>query len=137
MKLWIGAFTCGALALAGFWAVTPTPEGISISGHVLAAPCLFKVVTGMPCPGCGMTRSVAYSLHGHPLQALSFHWFGPLAAAFIVLLILIPIARLALAASGRARPAFRISDRAAALSLLSFIAFMTAHWLYRLATAPH
>jgi hypothetical protein len=33
------------------------PQGTSV--------CLFKKVTGVPCPGCGTTRSVRAILHGH------------------------------------------------------------------------
>jgi hypothetical protein len=40
--------------------------------------CLFKVTTGRPCPGCGLTRSVSSALTGQLGQAVSHHPFGPL-----------------------------------------------------------
>lgn len=39
--------------------------------------CLFSKVTGLPCPGCGMTRAIAALLHGEWRQALLYHPFSP------------------------------------------------------------
>lgn len=41
--------------------------------------CLFRKLTGLPCPGCGMTRSFCALAKGHWQQALQFHPLGPLA----------------------------------------------------------
>lgn len=38
--------------------------------------CIFYSLTGIPCPGCGMTRSVHFFLHGDILHALQYHPFG-------------------------------------------------------------
>lgn len=43
--------------------------------------CLVRLITGVPCPGCGMTRSVCAASHGHWSDALAFHWLGPFALA--------------------------------------------------------
>jgi hypothetical protein len=40
--------------------------------------CYVKSLTGLPCPGCGLTRSVLHTSHGQPLAALQFNPFGPL-----------------------------------------------------------
>jgi Protein of unknown function (DUF2752) len=40
--------------------------------------CPFLALTGLPCPGCGMTRSCTCLLRGQLQQSLSFHAFGPL-----------------------------------------------------------
>ena len=63
-----------ALALIAAWVYEPW----SRSGPPL---CLVRLITGVPCPGCGMTRSVCAASHGHWSDALAFHWLGPLALA--------------------------------------------------------
>ncbi len=40
-------------------------------------PCFFASVTGLPCPGCGMTRSVTCLLNGEWNMAMAFHPFSP------------------------------------------------------------
>jgi hypothetical protein len=51
-----------------------------------AWPCAFYHVTGLPCPGCGLTRSCIALLHGEAVQSLRYHPFGPFLLAGIVLL---------------------------------------------------
>lgn len=63
-----------ALAMIAAWIYEPW----SRSGPPL---CLVRLITGVPCPGCGMTRSVCAASHGHWSDALAFHWLGPLALA--------------------------------------------------------
>lgn len=50
--------------------------------------CLFKATTGVPCPSCGVTRSVLLLLQGNVSEAI---WTNPLGILAGVLLILIPI----------------------------------------------
>ena len=43
--------------------------------------CIFRLLTGIPCPGCGMTRALAAVLRGELAAAFSFHplwWTLPL-----------------------------------------------------------
>ncbi len=54
--------------------------------HLPAWPCVFYHVTGLPCPGCGLTRSCIALAEGHPLESLRYHLFGPLLLAGIVLM---------------------------------------------------
>ena len=43
--------------------------------------CVFKLMSGMPCPGCGLTRSVVLAMHGDLSGSLYFH---PLGLLFVV-----------------------------------------------------
>ena len=54
---------------------------LSLSGWDVF-PCPFKTVTGLPCPGCGMTRACGAALRGDWAQVLELNPFGPLFLAF-------------------------------------------------------
>lgn len=56
---------------------TATTNYVSFFGHELHWGCWFKQLTGMPCPACGMSRSVILTLHGHFGQALQMNAAGP------------------------------------------------------------
>jgi hypothetical protein len=47
-------------------------------------PCLFHLLTGMDCPGCGMTRAFLHLAHGDIRGAWYLHPFSP----FLALLLL-------------------------------------------------
>ena len=49
-------------------------------------PCLFAEITGLPCPGCGLTRATSTLLHGDWLTSWQFH---PFAVCFALLGILV------------------------------------------------
>jgi len=36
-------------------------------------PCLFHLITGFYCPGCGGTRAVRYLLRGQVLKSIQYH----------------------------------------------------------------
>lgn len=38
--------------------------------------CPLKMLTGLPCPGCGITKSFVSIYQGELLKSLSFHIFG-------------------------------------------------------------
>lgn len=50
--------------------------------------CPLKMLTGFPCPGCGITKSLVYFYEGDLIRSLTFHLFGP----FVVLFSLVTIA---------------------------------------------
>jgi hypothetical protein len=47
--------------------------------------CIFRQVTGMPCPSCGSTRSVFALLHGNITAALLLNPFGLIITAIMFL----------------------------------------------------
>jgi hypothetical protein len=56
--------------------------------------CPFKLLTGIPCPGCGMTKSIIFLYKGDIIQSLTYHIFGPLVILFCILSIFVLIAEI-------------------------------------------
>lgn len=56
--------------------LTPNPVGHGTHTQLGLPPCGFFVVTGLPCPGCGLTTSFSYLMHGDILSALRANPFG-------------------------------------------------------------
>ena len=69
---------CGAI-LAGLWLLTPPsyPEGsLKLMGISLPPVCSFNRLTGLSCPGCGLTRSLTEVLHGNLSRSMTYHSLG-------------------------------------------------------------
>lgn len=61
--------------------------------------CTFKALTGLPCPSCGSTRTLACLVHGDVAAAFAMN---PLAAAGVFAVAVWALIDLALARNGRA-----------------------------------
>ncbi len=59
------------------WALTPEPTGYGTHEHLFLLPCLFKILTGLPCPFCGLTTSFGFMAEGAVQQAWQAHILGP------------------------------------------------------------
>jgi Protein of unknown function (DUF2752) len=72
---------------------------------ILATPlpelCMFKRMTGMGCPGCGMTRSFISLAHGNLRMAWHYNPAGPLLFAMLAFQIPFRLVQLARIRSGR------------------------------------
>lgn len=70
-------------------------------------PCLFHLITGVPCPLCGMTTSFSLLLHGRPARAFLAHPAGPLVyLAILALTVFGALSRL----ERVKRPTFTVSS---------------------------
>lgn len=76
---WVAATGAGALAVA---ALLP-PAGVE-DGPVV---CPLRHLTGLPCPGCGLTRAWVYAAHGEWRESLLAHPFGLLSMALALALV--------------------------------------------------
>src|SRR5688572_18622713 len=81
-RLWLWPVLPALALILAF--LLPVPHNGTIAG--LPKLCAFYLTTGLPCPGCGLTRSVVSCAHGNWSAAVYYHPLGPLVfAAFIAL----------------------------------------------------
>ena len=141
-SLWTGATPAfvGALVLLQLFAVgalaSVADSRVYVLGREVAWGCLFKRAFGLPCPICGMTRSVVLTLDGNINAALALNPAGPLLVAGLALLgaslILLPFHRRTTRdprAAGLLHARLRLGARA--YSGLLF-AVLFAHWVVEL-----
>ncbi len=67
--LGLAALSATALVIARLWPVHSVDSG--------PTTCLFRILTGLPCPACGMTRSWVHLAHGDVATAFEYNLFGP------------------------------------------------------------
>lgn len=51
--------------------------------------CPLKALTGMPCPSCGITKSMVYFYEGNLLKSIEYHILGPFVIAFCFFVIVL------------------------------------------------
>ena len=78
--------TIGTLAEMLFWLAallflytTTADYGINV--------CIFKKITGKPCWGCGIGRSIHYALHGYVSRSVEMHPLGLIAVVILAMRI--------------------------------------------------
>ncbi len=116
---WALAGAAGAAALLVLHEWTPSDgPGFTI--------CPLRRMTGLPCPGCGMTRALAHLAKGEWSAAIHDHPLAPLLAAEVALLW----AAWGAAAARLARLPALVKPEVAALC---HVALLVAVWLGRMA----
>lgn len=121
----VAAFVTRALAAA-------TPAAVYFNGRELDWACSVRQQFGVPCPACGLTRSVLLTLHGHLGAALEVNPGGPLVVLGVALLAALMFAL----AFPRRPPAAREFDRLVRRLVLAASAYgcltavvLLAHWV--------
>jgi len=70
-----------AAGVARLW----SPDGVA-DGPVV---CPFRLLTGLPCPGCGLTRAWVYAAHGRWSESFGANPFGLVAAGLVLALVVV------------------------------------------------
>lgn len=73
-----------AASLAALYAIDPTR-------HMLTPPCPYLTLTGLACPGCGLTRALHFLLHGDVAQAFAFNPWAFVGAPAVITFALLPL----------------------------------------------
>src|SRR5580704_9590023 len=79
----IGCVTL-ADALAARWLLRADEEHVFVLGRPIAWVCALRSRYGLPCPTCGLTRSVVMSLHGEFVRAWRMAPVGPVVVVGMV-----------------------------------------------------
>ena len=120
-----------AFALAGVLGVArwlePDQRGFGTHEQFGLPPCAFRVLTGMPCPACGLTTSFAYAVRGQLQNAAAANVAGLLLAVGVAGMIPWSMAS---AVVGRTL-GIRSPEPAAMTAILAFVAIDFAGWVVR------
>lgn len=81
------ATLCLAMLLTGTLLPAPQPgqDHLSVAGMPLPPLCMWKNSTGIPCPGCGLTRSWVTTLNGEWRRGFAFHRLGWLTLVYVAI----------------------------------------------------
>jgi hypothetical protein len=126
------ALVLAALGLVGVLGVArqlePDPRGFGTHTQLGLAPCAFALVTGHPCPTCGMTTSFAWFARGRFDRSWRANPAGSLLAPTCVALV-----PWLLAGAARGRPpGFRSLDRPLIGLVVATVALSLVSWTLRL-----
>ena len=124
----------GILALAGLGVLIvgtllpPDASGTGTHIRLGLAPCQFLYRTGLPCPSCGLTTSVAYLAHGNLPASL---WVQPLGTLFGIACALLFWIGGYIACTGK--PVYRLMNTiSAGYYLLPLMFFAIAAWGWKI-----
>jgi hypothetical protein len=92
-----------------------------------APDCVFKGLTGIPCPTCGSTRSVVHLAHGDILSALAMN---PLTALCLMAATVFFIYSLMSAAFDLPRINFLLADKEKNVMRAGVVVLLLAQWAY-------
>lgn len=65
---------------------------VQIGNIPLPGICTFRSVTGIPCPGCGLLRSMVSAMHGDVAKSLEYHRLGLVTLVYVALQLLFRLA---------------------------------------------
>ncbi len=116
-----------SILLAALFLIPAEPgDSLRIGGNALPNVCLLKQTSGLPCPGCGLTRSLVSAVHADWARSLTHHRMGLLILGY---LILQSIARIAWLGLPRLRERIAVTCRALDLSLVPLLVLMVLNWI--------
>ena len=115
------------------WILLAVRAGIALTAALpIHGECGFRFLSGAPCPGCGMTRSLLALLRGEAAESWRLHPLG-------IPLVLGSAAVLAMAAHEgiTGRPTFRRrAERWGVQAAFAFLALCGAVWIARVVVHP-
>jgi hypothetical protein len=80
---WLAVVPAAGLALMTM--ASPSDDGLTI--------CPVALLTGVACPGCGMSRAIAWMMRGDLERSLAYHPLAPLVVIIVVIGVVWAIGR--------------------------------------------
>jgi hypothetical protein len=119
------------LVIAASFVLQVAPDGDRVYLHgapaaTLPPLCFMKALGGVPCPGCGLTRSFIYLAHGNPSASWQAHRLGWLLAALA--LVQVPYRLAELAWPGRLQPGPIFTQ----VAVVGTVALFLVNWMMRM-----
>ena len=87
--LWLSVAGGCAAALVVAATIEPSPSGYGTHTQLGLPPCGFLLLTGSPCPGCGLTTAFAHAIRGDWTLAIGANPLG--LALFVMTCCCIPL----------------------------------------------
>lgn len=109
-------------------------DSLRIGENALPNICLLRQTSGLPCPGCGLTRSLVSAAHADWARSLTHHRMGLLILGYLILQSLARIAWLGLP---RLRERIAVTCRALDVSLVPLLLLLVLNWIPTLLDAIH
>lgn len=124
-------FFCVALIAAAAVLSSPQPGDptVRIGGYPIPSICTFRRLTGWPCPGCGLVRSLTAAVHGDFPASWSFHRLGIITLIYLMTQIL---TRALIIGLPRRRAFFKGWSRFLDRGLIILAALFALNWLVTL-----
>jgi len=101
-----------------------------LPGLEIMPSCPFRAITGIPCPSCGITRSLVHLAHGDISGSL---FLNPLFSLALLFSIFLFFARLASLPFKRSAIKLVIMDREYAYVRVATAGIFLANWIYLIA----
>ena len=123
---------------AAYALLTADRETVFFEGRPIRVACSFKQHFGVPCPACGISRSLVLTLHGDVASASELNPGGPLA---VLTAVYFAVSMLWLALRRRSRPnedlkrttkAIQWSSATLGITLMGAVC---VHWIRELAAS--
>ncbi len=122
---WVVLAACLAILL-GALLLTPSNGQLRLGPITLPGLCMLRETTGIPCPGCGLTRSLVAAVRGDWSSSFAFHRLGPVVFVYLILQAAYRAVWIGVPAARRvSRPPGRLLD----LSLIPLAVLIFLNWI--------